>query len=187
MHTDYRFYVKFRNGELWEKWLEAIEIEATNCEVYSLSEIANVHRSPALFVEQMNQPIGLIFEAVISTKKGSYCFIHDYKKSVGFFERLTDYLFGEIIKIAENDAVIIADLTDFDTDDMGDHITYYLGGGKDNIRSCVVEGPDGLCHHDIVIADFEKILKYEDLSDAQKGKIKELTGGVIPKALSYSF
>ena len=46
---------------------------------------------------------------------------------------------------------------------MGDHITYYLGtGGKQGIKKCIVEWPEGLSHHDIDISDFSEMLKYEN-------------------------
>ena len=84
-----------------------------------------------------------------------------------------DYLFETIIETAENDAIMIADITDFDDDSMGDQIIYYLGGGCSQIKHCTVEDYDGLNHHLIPISDFSEMLKFEKLSAYQKQKLQK--------------
>ncbi len=185
MHLDFRFYVKFRNEDLWKTWHQNIVIEAVSGEEYSLLEIAKVFVRGA-DMRLLREPVGEIFDTVTSVKKEAFCYIHDHKKSYDFFTRLADYLFSEVMKIAENDAVMIADLTDYDTDMMGDHIRYYLGGGASAVKQCVVDGPEGLDHHEIEISDFSDMLQYENLSDAQKEMLTELTGNKYPKDLLNS-
>ena len=140
MHLDYRFYVKFRNKELWRIFLEKVTIEASDGEEYNLLEISKVFNSPSGMMRIM-EPVGMIFDTVTAVENEAFLFIHDHRKSFNFFKGLTDYLLDELKSFAEDDAVMIADLTDYDTDMMGDHIMYYLGGGEEGVKECIVEGP----------------------------------------------
>ena len=185
MHLDYRFYVKFRESSLLKEWLQNISIEAGDGIEYSLFEISKVFNSPSGMMKMM-EPIGMIFDTVTAVDKEAFCFIHDHRKSFDFFMKLSEYLFDEVIRIAENDAVIIADVSNYDTDMMGDHIGYYLGGGAQNIKQCVVEGPVGLEQHEVEISNFNVMLKNENLTDDQKEKLQELTGGTFPENLMDS-
>ena len=185
MRLDYRFYVKFREPSLLKEWLQNIAIEAADGIAYSLFEVSKVFNSPSGMMKMM-EPIGMIFDTVTAVEKEAFCFIHDHRKSFDYFMKLSEYLFGEVIKIAENDAVIIADLNDYDTDMMGDHIGYYLGGGASNIKQCVLEGPEGLEQHEIEISNFNEMLKNEILTNAQKERLQALTGGTFPENLMDS-
>lgn len=170
MHLDYRFFVKFRNKNLWKKCMECIAMETVSGEEFSLFEISKVFDIPHRMNEMM-EPIGMIFDVVTASEDDSFCFIHDHKKTKDYFFRLTNYLFEEIIRIAGEDAIMIADLTDYDTDAFGDYIFYYLGGGKSEIKQCIVDKMD---HHDIELSDFIEMLKYESLTDNQKGMLKAI-------------
>lgn len=171
MHLDYRFFVIFKTSNQWKHSLKKIAIEATNGEEYNLFEISRVFNNSNL-MNQLFDPIGDIFDTVTAVEDKAFCYIHDHLKSESFFNRLTDYLFTEIIEVTD-EAIMIADLTDYDTDMMGDHITYYLGGGKHAIKKCIVEGSEGLSHHDIDISDLSKMLKHETLTQAEQQRIKE--------------
>ena len=80
---------------------------------------------------------------------------------------------------------MIADVTDFDTDMMGDHIMYYLGG-EGSLERCIVEGREGLEHHEIELSDIANMLKYETLSNEQRNRLADITGGTYPKELMNS-
>ena len=182
MHLDYRCYIKFRDSDLWREKLEAISMEASDGEEYTLLEISKVFNSPRGMMRMM-EPIGDVFDTVTAVENEAFCFIHDHRKSADFFVGLTEYIFGEIVNTAPDDFVMIVDITDYDTDMMGDHIFYYLGGNHQELKKCVVEGPEGLEHHDIEISNFAEMLKYETLTDAQKEKLQELTQGTYPTDL----
>jgi hypothetical protein len=170
---------------MWRDRLEAIAMETTNGEEYSLLEISKVFNNPRGMM-RMTEPIGMIFDTVTAVEDEAFCFIHDHKKSYDFFVRFTKYLFDEINAVFPEDVVMIADLTDYDTDMMGDHICYYLGGGQSEVKQCIVEGPAGLEHHNTEISNFSEMLKFETLSAAQEERLRELTGGTYPKNLMNS-
>ena len=175
MLLDYRFYIRFRDRQSFDKWMKTIEMETTDGEVFSLQEISEVFSSPE-GMRHLMEPIGEIFDTVTTAKDGTFCFIHDHRKSEHFFERLTYYLFEEAIAIAEDDMVLIADLTDYDWDGMGDIITWYLGGGKEQLNRSSVEEYEGLEHHGTEISDFSAMLKHETLTDAQRQHLNRVTG-----------
>ncbi len=167
MHLDYRFYAKIvNNTDQWRDVMNNITIEALDGEEYTLWEISKQ------ILWHVEDQAGMIFDTVTADEDEAYIYIHDYLKSESFFERLTQYLAKEVIDVAGDNAYIIADLTDYDTDMMGDRLFYYLGGGE--IREGRVEGPKGLDHHDIEISNFKKMLKYETLSSSEQKKLKAL-------------
>lgn len=182
MYLDYRAFVKFHSKEMWRIYLEKVTIEGSNGEEYNLFEISKVFNSPSDMLRIM-EPIGMIFDTVTAVENEAFLFIHDHRKSFNYFKRLTYYLLDELRSLAEDDAVMIADLTDYDTDMMGDHIMYYLGGGEEGVKECIVEGPEGLDHHDIEISNFTEMLKYVTLSERQQQKLNDLTGGTYPSNL----
>lgn len=182
MHLDYRFYVKFRSSELLKSFLERIKIKADDGEVYTLLEISEVFNTPEGLMRMM-EPIGMAFDTVNASIEESFCFIHDNRKQYDFFKMLNQALATDILAHAEDDAVFISDLTDFDTDMAGDHIVYYLGGGSEGLKGCIVPDSEGLEHHEIEVSNFKEMLKYEKLSEEQRKKLLDLTGGSYPKNL----
>ena len=182
---DMRIYIKFRDKDTWNRCLQTITAEADGKE-YTLLEIAEVFKNMYTpgGMERMFEPIGQIFDVVNADEDGLFCFIHDNTHSMEDMARIAARIFGVIFVMAENDAVMISDFTSYDDDSFGDHIHYYLGGGRDGIKKCIVEGPEGMQHHnEIEIADFNEMLKYETLTDDQKAYLQELTGGEVPKNL----
>lgn len=183
MHLDYRFYVKFRSKALWRDRMNAIAMETADGEEHTLLEISKVFSSMKE-MHRILEPVGRIFDHVTAVEDDAFCFIHDNKKSFDFFSRFTEYLFEEIISVAGDDAVMIADLTDLDADGVGNQIWYYLGGGMEGIGQCLVEEDEGLAQHIAVeISDFAQMLASEQLTQAQKKQLLELTGGEYPTNL----
>lgn len=182
---DMRIYIKFRDKESWRNCLQTITAEADGKE-YTLLEISEVFKgmNAPEGMMRMLEPIGQIFDVVNADEDGMFCFIHDNTHSMEDMAIIVARIFGAVLVTAENDAVMIADITSYDNDEFGDKIYYYLGGGRDGIKKCTVEGLEGLQHHDeIEIADFSEMLKYETLTPDQKEYLQDLTGGEVPENL----
>lgn len=182
---DMRIYIKFRDKDTWNKCLQTITAEADGKE-YTLLEISEVFKGMNTPDGMMRvfEPVGQIFDVVNADEDGLFCFIHDNAHSLEEMAGTAARIFGTILVLAENSAAVIADITSYDDDSFGNMIRYYLGGGKDGVKECSVNGPEGMRHHDeTVIADFNEMLKYELLTDAQKAYLRDLTGGEVPENL----
>ncbi len=180
MHLDYRCYVKFRDSSLWQKALTSLAMEAGDGNEYSFLEIGEVFRNMIKLFEMMDEPITNIFDTVTMFEEEAFYFIHDHKKSFSFFEGLTNYIFETIAnKVGEN-FVLIADVTNYDDDSMGNHIYYYLGEKKSVLHKFVVEGPEGLEHHENNIADIDTMLVDAPITAEQKDTMNAIVGSVHP-------
>ncbi len=182
---DMRIYIKFRDKDTWNRCLQTITAEADGKE-YTLLEISEVFKGMNTPDGMMRvfEPVGQIFDVVNADEDGLFCFIHDNAHSLEEMTGTAARIFGTILVLAENGAAVIADITSYDDDSFGNMIRYYLGGGKDGVKECSVNGPEGMRHHDeTVIADFNEMLKYETLTDTQKAYLQDLTGGEVPDNL----
>ena len=144
-------------------------------EKHSFLNITQIFTDPRKMDMMMTDPMGEIFDTLNSNEELAFAFIHDHRKSPEYFERLTAYIMDTIVSNSENDAIVIADYTDFDNDSVGDHIFYYFGGGKDGIKEFVVPGYDGLERHEIEINAIEELFgdEYSKLNSKQKRAIEE--------------
>ena len=175
MHLDYRCYIKFRNPSVWKSVMQKIEMQDRLGKDHSFLEISEIFTDPRQMMRMMTDPMGEIFDTLNANEEIAFAFVHDHRKSPEYFEGLTEYIIDTIIEEAADDAIVIADFTDFDDDSVGDYVFYYFGGGKDGKKSFHIEGPDGYERHDIEINSFEEFLGSEmnSLSSEQKNTLKE--------------
>ena len=77
---------------------------------------------------------------------------------------------------------MIADVTNFDDDSLGDVVWYYLGG-KDYTRFI---DPD-MERHGIELSDWKGMLAGQPLTQAQKDWAQRITGGRQPQNMMAHF
>lgn len=168
MHLDYRCFIKLDDPLVLRDCLKKIELEASDGNVYSVSEIADIFTDFEQWNKITDEPIGDIFDTVTLGEKEGFCYIHDRQKSFSFFKDLTAYIFEVLNDNIPNKFIIVADVTDYDDDSFGNHIFYYLGGDK-AIKTVAIDGPDGLESHDEnEISEFVRILKDYEISENEK-------------------
>ena len=170
MHLDYRCYFKFRREDQWRKALQRLTIEGSDRQDYTFLEIGKMFSNLRRMMELMNTPMGQIFDTVESSEIGKYYFIHDHKKPRQYFPDLTQYIFEELVQMVPGDFILIADITNFDDDSMGEQIYYYCGG-EEALSHCVFEDMN---LHDEEIVDLWKVLEMDRLSAAQKQYLKQI-------------
>lgn len=168
MHLDYRCFIRVDDPSLLNHALKKIELEASDGNVYSLAQIAEVFSDIEQIMKITQEPIGDIFDTVSSDKELGFCFIHDHRKSFDFFKALTDYIHETLIASIGNNFIIVADVTNYDDDSFGNHIFYSLGEGKE-VKSLVIEGPEGLeMHEENEVSELLSILKNYNISETEK-------------------
>ena len=82
----------------------------------------------------------------------------------------------------ENSFLMIADVTNFDDDSLGDVVWYYLGS-KDYTRFI---DPD-MERHGIELSDWKGMLAGQLLTQAQKDWVQRITGGRQPQRMMAHF
>lgn len=165
---DYRCFIRVNDPTLLNKGLQKIELEASDGNVYSLSQIADIFSDIEQIMRITQEPIGDIFDTVSSDNEIGFCFIHDHKKSFNFFKALTDYIQETLFASIGNNFAIVADITNYDDNSFGNHI-FYSFGTSDEIRSLVVEGPEGLeMHEENEVSELLRILKKYNITETEK-------------------
>lgn len=185
MHLDYRCYIKFRDPSLWRKALAALEIEDTNGQIHTFLEIGEMFREVSKLFEKLtdHDPMADIFDTTTMSEEEAFYFVHDHRKPYAFFEGLTNYMFCTLLNEIGENFVLIADVTNYDDDSMGNYILYYLGETDAALHQFVVDGPDGLDHHDNNIADIDTMLADAPITEQQKNSMRAIVGDVFPDKL----
>ena len=166
LNLDYRCFIKLNDPTALKRTLHKIEIEATNGDIYSLTQIAEAFADFNQLMTLTQEPIGDVFDTVAWDEKIGFCFIHDKKKTFNFFQSLTNYIYETLHAELGDAFALVADVTDYDDDSFGNHIFYYLGEG---LKTLEIQGPKGLkMHAEKEISELLSILKKHGISTAEK-------------------
>lgn len=170
MHLDYRCFFKVRHEGQWRKVLERLAIEGSDRKEYTFLEIGELFANDMRFMKAIcdQAPIADIFDTVQSSEKEKYYFIHDHKKPPQYFSDLTDYIFEELQSVASGDFILLADVTNFDDDSMGDVVWCYCGG-EPELREIGLEDMD---QHDEPVQDLLESLAEEYMTEAEQNYLK---------------
>ncbi len=124
-------------------------------------------------IKMTTEPIGEIFETLNANETFAFAFIHDNRRSETYYEDLTEFIIDGVKEVCPDEAIILADYTDLDTDTYGDHVTCYFWGKS--TCSFVFEGEEGLDKHGIEIHHFRDSLgeKWETLSKDDRDKLND--------------
>ena len=95
---------------------------------------------------------------------------------------MAEEIFDELYEEDPNSFLMIADVTNFDDDSLGDVVWYYLGG-KDYTRFI---DPD-MERHGIELSDWKAMLAGQPLTQAQKDWAQRITGGRQPQNMMAHF
>lgn len=167
MHESYRCYIKTKDVKSLQKALKKIEMEASTGEVFNLYEISQIEMSQSL------EPIGQIFEEADLYESQCVCTVFDHHRPYEHFVALTEYFFENLHENAGNDFVLIADISNYDYDESGDHILYYLTDG-DSLKKMVIEGNKGFkLHCDVHISEIMCNMPKSELTKVEKQAIKD--------------
>lgn len=181
MQLDYRCYVHFRDTAAFDRALELLTVKTTGG-AFSFQKIAETFRSVKRLGEALNTPLGEVFDVMTAPKKEKFLFIHDHYKSLQTYMSMTEEIFDTLYEEDPNSFLLLADVTNFDDDSLGDVVWYYLGG-TDYTRFI---DPD-MERHDIELSDWSSMLEGQRLTQAQKDWARRVTGGKQPKNLMSHF
>ena len=177
MQLDYRCYVHFRNTAAFDRALKILTVQTTGG-AFSFQEIAETFRSVNALGQALNTPLGEVFDVMTAPKNEAFLFIHDHYKSLQTYMSMTEEIFDTLYEEAPSSFLLLADVTNFDDDSLGDVVWYYLGG-KDYTRFI---DPD-MARHDIELSDWSSMLAGQKLTQAQKDWADRITCGVQPRHL----
>lgn len=170
MHLDYRCFFMVRHEGQWRKVLERLAIEGSDRKEYTFFEIGELFANDMRFMKAIcdQAPIADIFDTVQSSEKEKYYFIHDHKKPPQYFSDLTDYIFEELQSVAPGDFILLADVTNFDDDSMGDVVWCYCGGQE--LQEIQLEDMD---QHDVPVQDLLESITKDHLSTEEQAYLQK--------------
>lgn len=175
MQLDYRCYVHFQDAAAFDRALDLLTVKTT-AGAFSFRKLAETFGSAKAFAEAFGTPLGDVFDCVTAPRAEKFLFIHDHYKNLQTYMSMTEEIFDELYEEDPNSFLMIADVTNYDDDSLGDVVWYYLGG-KDYTRFI---DPD-MERHEIELSDWRKILAGQPLTQAQKDWAQRITGGRQPQ------
>lgn len=181
MQLDYRCYVHFRDTAAFDRALDLLTVRTT-AGAFSFRKLAETFSNMKAMTEAMDTPLGQVFDTVTAPKNEQFLFIHDHYKNLQTYMAMTEEIFDELYEENPNSFLMIADVTNFDDDSLGDVVWYYLGG-KDYTRFI---DPD-MERHGIELSDWKAMLAGQPLTQAQKDWAQRITGGCQPQNMMAHF
>lgn len=181
MQLDYRYYVHFRDTAAFDRALDLLTVKTT-AGAFSFRKLAETFGSMKAMTKAMDTPLGTVFDTVTAPRAEQFLFIHDHYKNLQTYMAMTEEIFDELYEEDPNSFLMIADVTNFDDDSLGDVVWYYLGG-KDYTRFI---DPD-MERHGIELSDWKAMLAGQPLTQAQKDWAQRITGGRQPQNMMAHF
>ena len=130
----------------------------------------------------MDTPLGTVFDTVTAPRAEQFLFTHDHYKNLQTYMAMTEEIFDELYEEDPNSFLMIADVTNFDDDSLGDVVWYYLGG-KDYTRFI----DQDMERHGIELSNWKGMLAGQPLTQAQKDWAQRITGGRQPQNMMAHF
>lgn len=181
MQLDYRCYVHFRDTAAFDRALDLLTVRTT-AGAFPFRKLAETFGSMKAMTEAMDTPLGTVFDTVTAPRAEQFLFIHDHYKNLQTYMAMTEEIFDELYEEDPNSFLMIADVTNFDDDSLGDVVWYYLGS-KDYTRFI---DPD-MERHGIELSDWKGMLAGQLLTQAQKDWVQRITGGRQPQRMMAHF
>ena len=132
MQLDYRCYVHFRDAAAFDRALDLLTVKTT-AGAFPFRKLAETFSNMKAMTKAMDTPLGQVFDTVTAPRNEQFLFIHDHYKNLQTYMAMTEEIFDELYEEDPNSFLMIADVTNFDDDSLGDVVWYYLGG-KDYTR-----------------------------------------------------
>ena len=181
MQLDYRCYVHFRDAAAFDRALDLLTVKTT-AGAFPFRKLAETFSNMKAMTKAMDTPLGQVFDTVTAPRNEQFLFIHDHYKNLQTYMAMTEEIFDELYEEDPNSFLMIADVTNFDDDSLGDVVWYYLGG-KDYTRFI---DPD-MERHGIELSDWKGMLAGQPLTQAQKDWAQRITGGCQPQNMMAHF
>ncbi len=181
MQLDYRCYVHFCDTAAFDRALDLLTVRTT-AGAFPFRKLTETFSNMKAMTKAMDTPLGTVFDTVTAPRAEQFLFIHDHYKNLQTYMAMTEEIFDELYEENPNSFLMIADVTNFDDDSLGDVVWYYLGG-KDYTRFIA---PD-MERHDIELSDWKGVLAGQPLTQAQKDWAQRITGGCQPQNMMAHF
>ena len=117
----------FRDTAAFDRALDLLTIRTT-AGAFSFRKLAETFGSMKAMTKAMDTPLGTVFDTVTAPRAEQFLFIHDHYKNLQTYMAMTEEIFDELYEEDPNSFLMIADVTNFDDDSLGDVVWYYLGG-----------------------------------------------------------
>ena len=92
---------------------------------FSFRKLAETFGSMKAMTKAMDTPLGTVFDTVTAPRAEQFLFIHDHYKNLQTYMAMTEEIFDELYEEDPNSFLMIADVTNFDDDSLGDVVWYY--------------------------------------------------------------